>query len=160
MNLYTLTAVSFVIFLNLFSSVYFAFTKSDASVRRWSPLIGAFYFVLIISWFMTDFATQWVLIEACTLIGALLISMSQNEKATNVAWKFLFLNSFGMGIAFLGLVILSYGVHNVVSMNINVIMQNIQAKQNPIIEESNISFICVLNSCFSFDCSSSTCKNG
>jgi hypothetical protein len=34
-----------------------------------------------------------------------------------------------MGIAFLGLVILSYGVHNVVSMNINVIMQNIQAKQ-------------------------------
>ena len=134
MNKYTLTAVSLVIFLNLFSSVYFAFTKSDASVRRWSPLIGAFYFVLIISWFMTDFATQWVLIEACTLIGALLISMSQNEKATNVAWKFLFLNSFGMGIAFLGLVILSYGVHNVVSMNINVIMQNIQAKQNPIIE--------------------------
>jgi hypothetical protein len=39
MNKYTLTAVSLVIFLNLFSSVYFAFTKSDASVRRWSTWI-------------------------------------------------------------------------------------------------------------------------
>lgn len=134
MNLYILTAISLIIFINLFSSIYFAFTKSDANVKRWSPLIVAFSFVLIISWFMTDFATQWVLIEACTLIGALLISMSQNEKATNVAWKFLFLNSFGMGIAFLGLVILSYGVHNVISMNIDVIMEHIQEKQNPIIE--------------------------
>lgn len=134
MNIYILTAVAIVIILNLFFSIIFSFTKSKISIKRWSPLILLFSFVLVISWFMTDFATQWVLIEACTLIGALLISMSQNEKATNVAWKFLFLNSFGMGIAFLGLVILSYGVHNVASMNIELIMEHIQEKQNPIIE--------------------------
>lgn len=134
MNLHILTAISLIIFLTVFSSILFAFTKSNASIPRWSILIASFAFVLIISWYMTDFATQWVLIEACTLVGALLISMSQNEKATNVAWKFLFLNSFGMGIAFLGLIILSYGVHNVVSMNINLILTNIQAKQNSITE--------------------------
>ena len=108
--------------------------KSDANVKRWSPLIVAFSFVLIISWFMTDFATQWVLIEVCTLIGALLISMSQNEKATNVAWKFLFSKFIWYGHCISRTCNSFSRVYNVISMNIDVIMEHIQEKQNPIIE--------------------------
>lgn len=134
MNLHVLTLVSIIIVIVIFGSVLFSFTKSKANIPRWSLLIAFFVFVLILSWYMTDYSTQWVLIEACTLIGALLISMSENEKATSVAWKFLLLNSFGMGIAFLGLIILSYGVHTVVSMNHDAILQNIPASHNSMIE--------------------------
>jgi hydrogenase-4 component F len=134
MNLHTLTIISVLVFINVFISVLFAFTKSHARISKWSVLIVLFVFVLILSWYMKDFTAQWVLIEACTLFGSLLISMSNNEKSTMVAWKFLLLNSFGMGIAFLGFIILSYSAHAVASMNIAITMQNIQASKSTLVD--------------------------
>ncbi|MCB1159280.1 MAG: formate hydrogenase, partial [Leptospiraceae bacterium] len=130
MNLNTLTIISIIAFVSVFTNILFAFRKSNANIPRWSILIFLFVFVLILSWYMRDFSAQWVLIEACTLLGSLLIAMSDNEKSAITAWKFLLLNSFGMGIAFLGLIILSYGAHTVVSMNISNTLKNIQVLEN------------------------------
>jgi hydrogenase-4 component F len=60
-------------------------------------------------WRTTDLGWQWVFVEASTLVGALLISMNRFRKTLDTAWKFLLVNSYGLGIAFLGLILLSYG---------------------------------------------------
>ncbi len=134
MNLQYLALFSILIFFINFLNILFAFTKSTANVAKWSVIVILFAAVQILSWFAGDLALQWVLIEACTLFGALLISMSENEKSTAVAWKFLLLNSFGMGIAFLGLIILSFGIHSVVTMDTATIMNNIALQQNSFVE--------------------------
>ncbi len=136
MNLYFLTVLGILVFLNILINILTAFTKSKARVSRWSFLVLLFSVSLILSWYMNDFATQWVLIEACTLFGALLISMSDNEKAITVAWKFLLVNSFGMGIAFLGLIFLSYSVHTIQSMNILDILARAREAHGPLLEIS------------------------
>jgi hydrogenase-4 component F len=79
-------------------------------------------------------ALQWVLIEASTLFGALLISMSQTEKSMSVAWKFLLLNSFGLSISFLGLIILSYGIGDNISLNAHQMIPAISSNQNKLVE--------------------------
>ncbi|MCX7999857.1 MAG: formate hydrogenase, partial [Leptospiraceae bacterium] len=85
MNVEFLSIVAILIFLNILINILTAFTKSKARVSRWSLLVVLFSVSLILSWHTKDFATQWVLIEACTLFGALLISMSDNDKAISVA---------------------------------------------------------------------------
>lgn len=136
MNLYFLTVLGILVFLNILINILTAFTKSKARVSRWSILVFLFSVSLILSWYMNDFAAQWVLIEACTLFGALLISMSDNDKAISVAWKFLLVNSFGMGIAFLGLIFLAYSVHTVQSMNISDILAKSHEAHGPLLEIS------------------------
>ncbi|EOQ87144.1 NADH-ubiquinone/plastoquinone complex I subunit [Leptospira yanagawae serovar Saopaulo str. Sao Paulo = ATCC 700523] len=67
-----------------------------------------FFSVLFCSWFTDNIVLKWILIEASTLFGALLISSSGTEKSFHVGWKFLLINSYALGLAFLGIVILLF----------------------------------------------------
>ena len=91
MDLNTLSIISFVVFILVFLNLLFAFTKSQEKVNYWSGLVILLFIVVVTSWWMEDIALQWILIEATTLFGALLISMSRTEKSIEVAWKFLLL---------------------------------------------------------------------
>ncbi|MCB1160902.1 MAG: formate hydrogenase, partial [Leptospiraceae bacterium] len=44
-----------------------------------------------------------------TLSGAVLISTAKTERSMKAAWKFLLMNSYGLGIAFIGLLFIFYG---------------------------------------------------
>ncbi len=134
MDLSTLSIISGITFLLVFLNLLFAFTKSQEKVNYWAGLIILLFLVVITSWWMEDLAWQWVLIEATTLFGALLISMSRNEKSIEVAWKFLLLNSFGLSLAFIGIIILSFGIHSQVTTNANEILAQINSHQNKLVE--------------------------
>ncbi|MBP7283982.1 MAG: formate hydrogenase [Leptospiraceae bacterium] len=134
MELNTLSIISFIVFLLVFLNLLFAFTKSQEKLNYWSILIVLLFIVVMTSWWMEDLAIQWILIEATTLFGALLISMSRNEKSIEVAWKFLLLNSFGLGLTFIGIIILSFGIHSQVTTNANDILAQINSHQNSLVE--------------------------
>ena len=134
MDLNTLSIISFVVFILVFLNLLFAFTKSQEKVNYWSGLVILLFIVVVTSWWMEDIALQWILIEATTLFGALLISMSRTEKSIEVAWKFLLLNSFGLGLTFIGIIVLSFGIHSQVTTNANDILAQINSHQNRLVE--------------------------
>lgn len=134
MDLTTLSFIACITFVLVFLNLLLAFTKSQENVNYWAGLIVILFSVVITSWWMEDLAWQWVLIEATTLFGALLISMSRNEKSIEVAWKFLLLNSFGLSLAFIGIIILSFGIHSQVTTNATEILNQISSHQNRLVE--------------------------
>lgn len=130
----SLFLLSIFIFLVLLFTLLFAFTKSTEKISYWSILVIILFLILITSWFIKDMALQWVLIEGTTLIGSVLISMSNTQKGIEVAWKYLLLNSFGLGLSFLGLVILSFGIHSQITTDANEILSQISTHQNSLVE--------------------------
>ncbi len=134
MDLTSLTILTSFVFIIIFLTLILAFTKSNEKITYWAVLIIVLFLILILSWWTIDMALQWVLVEATTLIGAILISMSKNEKSIEVAWKFLLLNSFGLALAFLGLIILSFGIHSQISTNAYEMLAQIKTHQNALVE--------------------------
>ncbi|TGM05021.1 proton-conducting transporter membrane subunit [Leptospira jelokensis] len=102
---YTTGLITF--FVIFFVSI-FAPTKGQTRILLWSFLKILFFSVLFCSWFTENVVLKWILIEASTLFGALLISSSGTEKSFHVGWKFLLINSYALGLAFLGIVILLF----------------------------------------------------
>lgn len=134
MELTTLSIIATITFILVILTLVFAFTKSDEKVKYWSGLVILLFIAILLAWWSDDLALQWVFIEATTLIVALLVSMSRTEKSIEVAWKFLLLNSFGLSLAFLGLIILSFGIHSQVTTNINDILSQVSSHQNVLVE--------------------------
>ncbi|WP_039929406.1 proton-conducting transporter membrane subunit [Leptospira yanagawae] len=95
-------------FFVIFFVSIFAPTKGQTRILHWSILKVLFFSVLFCSWFTDNIVLKWILIEASTLFGALLISSSGTEKSFHVGWKFLLINSYALGLAFLGIVILLF----------------------------------------------------
>ncbi|ASV09413.1 formate hydrogenase [Leptospira interrogans serovar Canicola] len=79
----------------------------------WSFLMILCTGLTFAAWNLEGFALQWVLIEATTFTGALLVSSSRTSKLFPIAWKFLLINSFGLGIAILGIIILTATLHGI-----------------------------------------------
>ncbi|TGL11196.1 formate hydrogenase [Leptospira levettii] len=95
-------------FVVIFLISIFAPTKGQTRIWLWSLLKICFFSVLFYSWFTDNIVLKWILIEASTLFGALLISSSGTERSFHVGWKFLLINSYALGLAFLGIVILLF----------------------------------------------------
>ncbi|MCZ8239850.1 MAG: proton-conducting transporter membrane subunit [Leptospiraceae bacterium] len=102
--------------------------------KRWIWLSATtlFFLSLALSWFTENFAASWVFIEASTLFGALLISSSGTVKSSRIAWKFLVINSYGLGISFLGLILVSFSGGSDGSLNIYALKQ-VQFSTGPIV---------------------------
>jgi hydrogenase-4 component F len=120
-NIFLLVSV----FIGVLTLVTFirAHRKNQTSIFRWSLMIVLFLVSLIGSYSATDLSLQWVLIESSTLFGAILISSSQTTKSTKSAWKFLLLNSFGLGLAFLGLLLIAYSSNVKTTMQVQELIQ-------------------------------------
>ena len=61
----------------------------------------------------THLALLWVFIEATTLSSAFLIYYYKTRTSMEAAWKYLFICSIGIAIAFVGIILLSMGLGNV-----------------------------------------------
>jgi len=74
--------------------------------RFWAALI---MFITSIAgvYFSDNLAVLWVFLEATTLFVAILILYERNTFSLEAAWKYLFISSVGLAIAFMGILILS-----------------------------------------------------
>ena len=136
MSLYIVSIFGLLSFIGILSIMLLAFAKSDENIINWSPLIVLLFLVILASWWATDLSLQWVLIEATTLFGAILISLSKTERSIEVGWKFLLINSFGLGIAFLGIIFVSFGTKDEVSASLDIasLLPKIKTHQNLLVE--------------------------
>ncbi|MGJ4788761.1 formate hydrogenase [Leptospira koniambonensis] len=116
MNFDILLGIGAAVFVLIFLTYVLAPTKNQTNLLFWSVLLVICAAINFAVWIIRDWneegtTLQWVLIEATTFVGALLISSSRTAKSFPIAWKFLLINSFGLGIAFLGIILIRSSLH-------------------------------------------------
>lgn len=64
----------------------------------------------------THLALLWVFIEATTLTSALLIYFEKKKSSLEATWKYVYICSVGIALAFVGIILLSIGSRNINSL--------------------------------------------
>ncbi|PJZ54351.1 proton-conducting transporter membrane subunit [Leptospira adleri] len=113
MNLLVLNGIAVTVLFLILLAYILAPTKGQRQIMMWSFLMILCVGLTFAAWNLEGFGLQWVLIEATTFTGALLVSSSRTAKSFPIAWKFLLINSFGLGIAFLGIIIVTATLHGI-----------------------------------------------
>lgn len=113
MNLLVLNGIGVTVLFLILLAYILAPTRGQRQITMWSFLMILCVALSFAAWNLEGFALQWVLIEATTFTGALLVSSSRTSKSFPIAWKFLLINSFGLGIAFLGIIIVTATLHGI-----------------------------------------------
>ncbi|EMJ98235.1 proton-conducting transporter membrane subunit [Leptospira alstonii] len=113
MTLFYLNGIGAVVLLIILIAYIFAPTRGQSRIAMWSVLMIVCASLSFAAWNAEGSALQWVLIEATTFTGTLLVSSSGTSKSFPIAWKFLLINSFGLGLAFLGIIIVTATLHGI-----------------------------------------------
>ncbi|MBU0487501.1 MAG: hypothetical protein KKA07_16335 [Bacteroidetes bacterium] len=104
---------SWVLNLLSYTSVYYSriyLKQHSNSVRQESIYYGLLILLIAAmtgAYFAENMAILWVCIEATTLFVAGLIYHDRSKIAIEAAWKYLFITSIGVAIAFIGILFLS-----------------------------------------------------
>ncbi|OGH95555.1 MAG: hypothetical protein A2039_08390 [Candidatus Melainabacteria bacterium GWA2_34_9] len=67
----------------------------------------------------TNLGLSWVFIEATTLASAYLIYFNKTKNSLEAAWKYVFICSIGISLAFVGIILLSIGTGSINSLFFN-----------------------------------------
>lgn len=67
---------------------------------------------------------SWVLVEATTLASAYLIYFSKTKTSIEAAWKYVFICSIGISLAFVGIILLTIATGELSSLNFNDLILN------------------------------------
>jgi len=88
---------------------------------------------MISAYFSNNLAVLWVSIETTTLFVSLLIYFERSKIALEAAWKYLFVSSIGVALAFVGILFLSITASNsgITNLNISYLIQTAQ-QMNPL----------------------------
>lgn len=92
----------------------------DAPTKRishYSFMILIFVLSMTGTLLSTDLGISWVLVEATTLSSAYLIYFNKTKHSIEAAWKYVFICSIGIALAFVGLILLNVSSGAVNSMN-------------------------------------------
>jgi len=67
---------------------------------------------MVSAYFSKNIAVLWISIESTTLFVSMLIAHEQTKAAIEAAWKYLFVSSVGVALAFIGILFLSITANN------------------------------------------------
>jgi hydrogenase-4 component F len=103
------------------SAVYslFYFKEHDLSAKNESVYVAEILsFVAVMSGAIlaTHLALFWVFVEATTLTSALLIYFEKKKSSLEAAWKYVFICSIGIALAYVGIILLSIGSRHIDSL--------------------------------------------
>lgn len=107
-----------ILFLLVLSVVFLAvavynhgFVKSkeiqNNDLKYYSMTILIFIFSMTCAILSTNLGLSWVFIEATTLASAYLIYFNKTKHAIEAAWKYVFICSIGIALAFVGIILMS-----------------------------------------------------
>jgi len=83
--------------------------RTQKEYNYYSIGILGFVFSMIGALLSTNLGLSWVFIEATTLSSAYLIYFSRSKHALEAVWKFVFICSIGISLAFVGIVLILIG---------------------------------------------------
>jgi hydrogenase-4 component F len=106
------------------TSVYslFYFKEHDLSIKQESIYVAEILFFVIAMTgviLATHLALLWVFVEATTLTSALLIYFEKKKSSLEAAWKYVYICSIGIALAFVGIILLSVGSKSIGSLFFN-----------------------------------------
>ena len=103
-----------------YNKSYFKNTdRSDKAHTYYSIAILLFIFSMTGTILSANLALSWVFIEATTLASAYLIYFNKTKHALEAAWKYVFICSIGIALAFVGIILLSIGTGSINSLFFN-----------------------------------------
>jgi len=95
------------------------FDVPDRRISHYSFMILVFVLSMTGTLLSTDLGLAWVLVEATTLSSAYLIYFNKTKHSIEAAWKYVFICSIGIALAFVGIILLNISSANVNSLNFN-----------------------------------------
>ena len=106
------------IFLVVMSIVFLAvaiynngYTKNEASLtrklRHYTYMVLFFVFSMTGAVLSTNLGASWVFIEGTTLASAYLIYFHKTKHSIEAAWKYVFICSIGIALAFVGIILMT-----------------------------------------------------
>ena len=111
------------IFLMVMSIVFLAvaiynngYTKNDTSLtrklRHYTYMVLFFVFSMTGAVLSTNLGASWVFIEGTTLASAYLIYFHKTKHSIEAAWKYVFICSIGIALAFVGIILMTVATGN------------------------------------------------
>lgn len=80
-------------------------SASTAEIRRYRVYANLFAAVMLVAVTTSNLGVMWVAIEATTVTSALLVPWRPTRAAVDASWKYLFIGSVGIALAFAGTVL-------------------------------------------------------
>ena len=93
------------------------FDFSPNKISRYSFMILIFVLSMTGTLLSTDLGLAWILIEATTLSSAYLIYFNKTKHSIEAAWKYVFICSIGIALAFVGIILLNISTGAVNTLN-------------------------------------------
>ena len=97
---------------------------SDKKLSHYSFMILVFVLSMTGTLLSTDLAISWILIEGTTLSSAYLIYFNKTKHSIEAAWKYVFICSIGIALAFVGIILLNISSGAINTMNFEQLYQH------------------------------------
>ena len=115
------------VFLMVLSIVYLAFViynsaymKDDKSIlsklRNYACMVILFVFSMSGAILSTNLGITWIFLEGATLASAYLVYFHKRKHSVEAAWKYVFICSIGIALAFVGIILLTIATGNLDSL--------------------------------------------
>lgn len=95
----------------------------DSKIRKYIATILMFILSMTGTILSTDLAISWILVEATTLSSAYLIYFNRTKHSIEASWKYVFICSIGIALAFVGIILLNIAT-NLNTMNFEMLNQS------------------------------------
>lgn len=96
----------------------------EKRIRFYMFLMLIFIFAMTGTTLSTNLGLAWVFVEATTLTTAYLIYFNRTRNSIEAAWKYVFICSVGIALAFVGIILLNISTDRVNSLNYAILACN------------------------------------
>ncbi len=97
---------------------------NDKKIRRYTLMILTFVFAMTGAILSTDLGLAWVFVEGTTLSSAYLIYFNRTKHSIEAAWKYVFICSIGIAMAFVGIILLNLSTGDINSLDFSTLYAN------------------------------------
>ena len=91
-------------------------TESSRKIRHYTYMVLFFVLSMTGAVLSTNLGVSWVFIEGTTLASAYLIYFHKTKHSIEAAWKYVFICSIGIALAFVGIILLTFATGNLNSL--------------------------------------------
>ena len=99
---------------------------SERKLRHYTYMVLIFVLSMTGAVLSTNLGVSWVFIEGTTLASAYLIYFHKTKHSIEAAWKYVFICSIGIALAFVGIILLTVATGNLNSLNYSDLYANAQ----------------------------------
>lgn len=99
-------------------------TSSPRKQRHFTYMTMLFVLSMTGAVLSTNLGVSWVFIEGTTLASAYLIYFHKTRHSIEAAWKYVFICSIGIALAFVGIILLTFATGNINSLYFNDLYAN------------------------------------